>query len=151
MMDDSGGYTEFPFTAEFYDYVEPYLTRSDVPFFVEKATASGGEVLELGCGTGRVLIPIARAGVSITGLDLSISMLEVCRNKLRSEPDEIQQNANILQGDMRSFDLHRQFALVIIPFRPFQHLLRVEDQLACLHSVHHHLTPDGRFIFDGNC
>ncbi len=74
-MTDSSGYTEYAHTAEFYDHVLPYRQRQDVEFFVELARQSGGPVLEVGSGTGRVLIPTARAGIEITGLDLSPSML----------------------------------------------------------------------------
>ena len=69
--DRAGGYGEYGFTAEYYDHVTSYRERSDIPFWVEMAQASGGPVLEIGCGTGRVLIPIARAGIDITGIDLS--------------------------------------------------------------------------------
>jgi SAM-dependent methyltransferase len=67
-MDFSGGYIDLPFVAEFYDHVVPYRDRADVGFFVDEAARSGGPVLELGCGTGRVLIPIARSGCDIAGL-----------------------------------------------------------------------------------
>ena len=60
MADRAGGYTEYRFTAEFYDYIVPYRERHDVAFWVEMAQVSGGPVLEIGCGTGRVLIPTAR-------------------------------------------------------------------------------------------
>lgn len=139
---------EYAGAAEFYDYVTPYATRGDVEFFVEEALAAKGEVLELGCGTGRILIPIARAGVSITGLDVSDSMLEQCRTKLLNEPRDVQARVTLVQGDMTTFDLRKQFALVTIPFRPFQHLLTVDDQLACLTRIHRHLTPGGRLILD---
>jgi len=62
---------EYSVIADFYDYVVPYRTRQDIDFFVDAARKSGGPVLEVGCGTGRVLIPTARAGIVIVGLDLS--------------------------------------------------------------------------------
>jgi len=139
---------EYAEAAEFYDYVVPYATRADVEFYVHEALASRGPVLELGCGTGRVLIPIARAGVPITGLDGSPSMLTLCRTKLRAEPAGVQARVELHHGDMRSFELRRKFALVTIPFRPFQHLLTVDDQLACLACIHRHLENGGRLILD---
>ena len=105
-------------------------------------------MLELGCGTGRVLIPTARAEVSITGLDLSERMLEICRQKLAQEAPEVQARVELVHGDIRSFDLGRPFKLTTIPFRPFQHLLTVEEQLACLSCVHRHLEPSGRFVIE---
>ena len=139
---------EYAEAAEFYDHVVPYATRPDVEFYVDEALVARGPVLELGCGTGRVLIPIARAGVSIAGLDGSSSMLDRCRAKLSLEPAGVQARVELHEGDMRAFDLHRKFALVTIPFRPFQHLLTVEDQLACLACIRRHLERGGRLILD---
>ncbi|MFH1566390.1 MAG: class I SAM-dependent methyltransferase, partial [Gemmatimonadota bacterium] len=110
--------------------------------------ACGGPVLELGCGTGRVLLPVARAGVAVTGLDVSEGMLAVCRRHLAAEPEEVQARVALHRGDMRDFDLGRTFPLIITPFRPFQHLAAAADQLACLARVRAHLEPGGRFILD---
>ena len=104
-MNNSDGYQDYAFIADLYDYVVPYAERSDVDFFVEAARAAGGAVLEVGCGTGRVLIPTARAGVSITGLDASAHMLAVCRERLAAEPREVQERVTLVQGDMRDFAL----------------------------------------------
>ena len=139
---------EYAGAAEFYDYVVPYATREDVQFFVDEARAAKGPVLEVGCGSGRVLIPTARAGVVITGLDLSPAMLELCRTKLRAEPADVQSRVDLHQGDMTAFDLRRKFALVTLPFRPFQHLLTVDAQVACLTCIHRHLEDSGRLILD---
>jgi SAM-dependent methyltransferase len=139
---------QYAVTAEFYDYVVPYQTRQDVAFFVEAAQASGGPVLEVGCGTGRILIPTARAGIPIDGIDLSPYMLAVCKQRLEQEPAEVQQRVQLELADMRAFDLGQTFKLITIPFRPFQHLVEVEDQIACLRCIHRHLAGDGRFILD---
>ena len=117
-MEHPRGYDEYAVVAEFYDYVVPYRERRDVDFFVELARQSGGPVLEIGSGTGRVLIPTARAGVEIVGLDSSASMMEVCRAKLAHEPQEVQTKVQLVEGDMRQFDLGREFRLVTVPFRP---------------------------------
>jgi SAM-dependent methyltransferase len=147
-MVSSRGYDDLPFVAEFYDFVVPYRERGDVNFFVDAARECGGPVLEIGCGTGRVLIPTAKAGIAIHGLDSSPAMLAVCREKLARESAETQARASLTEGDMRQFDLGREFRLVTIPFRPFQHLMTVEEQLACLASVHRHLAPGGKLILD---
>ncbi len=110
--------------------------------------STGGPVLEVGCGTGRVLIPLARSGIEIVGLDLSPHMLAVCWQSLAEEPTEVQSRVQLVEGDMRNFDLGRKFALVTLPFRPFQHLTTVEDQLACLRTIHRHLAPDGKLVLD---
>ncbi len=139
---------EYAATAEFYDYVVPYQIRPDIAFFVEAAQASGGPVLEVGCGTGRVLIPTACAGVPIYGIDLSPYMLDVCERHLEQEPIEVQNRVQLDQADMRDFDLGQTFKLITIPFRPFQHLIEIEEQIACLRCIHHHLADDGRLILD---
>jgi SAM-dependent methyltransferase len=134
--------------ADLYDHVGPYRDRTDVQFFVDAARESGGPVLEVGCGTGRVLIPTARAGIEITGLDLSAQMLAICREKLEREAQDVQACAQLVRDDMRTFALGRTFKLVTVPFRPFQHLVTVADQRACLEGIHRHLTADGRLILD---
>jgi SAM-dependent methyltransferase len=141
-------YDEYMSIAELYDHVVPYRERTDVGFFVEAAKESGGPVLEVGCGTGRVLIPTTRAGIEITGLDLSPHMLEICREKLKNEPEEVRSRVRLVEGDMRQFELKNTFRLVTLPFRPFQHLTTVEDQLACLGCIHRHLADGGRLILD---
>ncbi|MFN2511449.1 MAG: class I SAM-dependent methyltransferase [Pyrinomonadaceae bacterium] len=148
-MDNSGGYADNSFLAEFYDSVVPYRERQDVNFFVEMARRSEGPVLELGCGTGRVLIPTAKSGIEIVGLDGSPKMLAVCREKLLRESEDVRVKVtDLVQGDMRSFELGQKFSLVTIPFRPFQHLLTVEDQLSCLRSIRKHLVAGGRLVLD---
>jgi SAM-dependent methyltransferase len=146
MTDHAGGYQGNPFVAEFYDHI--YRERQDIAFWIEQAQASGGPVLEIGCGTGRVLIPTARAGIAITGLDLSEHMLRVCRERLAREPDEVRARARLVRADMRDFELGQAYRLVTTPFRPFQHLETVEDQLSCLRCIHRHLAPGGRLILD---
>lgn len=142
------GYEEYAFIADIYDFIVPYRDRPDLAFFVEAAKESGGPVLEVGCGTGRVLIPTARAGVEIVGLDLSPHMLDVCRKRLRDESADVQSRVRLVQADMRDFELSQAFQLVTTPFRSFQHLTTVEDQLACLKCIQRHLVKGGRLILD---
>jgi SAM-dependent methyltransferase len=147
-MADENPSDDYALIADVYDHIGPYRDRPDVEFFVRAARTAGGPVLELGCGTGRVLIPTARAGIEITGLDLSRHMLDVCREQAAREPHGVRSRIRLIEGDMRSFDLDRTFSLVTIPFRPFQHLLTVEDQLSCLASVRRHLDDGGQLIID---
>ncbi len=145
---DAGGYDRRTFVAEFYDFVPPYANRADRQFYVDYARNAGGPVLELGCGTGRLLIPIARSGVSITGLDLSHAMLQRCREQLAQEPPAVQASASIHHGDMTQFSLGKKFAIATVPFRAFQHLIAVEQQLACLRCIREHLVENGVVILD---
>lgn len=147
-MDKADDYVDYGFVAEMYDYVAPYAARRDVDFYVEVALELSGPTLEIGCGTGRVLIPTARAGVEIVGLDLSPNMLATCRQRLAAEPPAVRERVALVQGDMRRFDLGRTFRLVTTPFRPFQHLTTVDDQIACLQSIRRHMEPAGTLILD---
>ena len=132
--------------ADIYDAVYSYV-RDDIPFYVEEAAGAGGAVLELGCGTGRVAIPIARSGVETVGVDSSTAMLDVARGKARhlGLGDD---SLRLVLADMRELSLDRQFALAIIPFRGFLALLTVEDQLRTLNRIREHLAPGGMLAFD---
>lgn len=147
-MSKFGGCEYEPFLADTYDHIPPYVARPDKDFYVECARAAKGKTLELGCGTGRILIPTAAAGCDIVGLELSPHMLAKCEQKLRNQPREVQARVRLVQGNMTGFELGETFSLITAPFRSFQHLLTGEQQLACLGCVHRHLAAGGRFILD---
>lgn len=136
-------------SAKYYDdayEAKPNLV--DLPFYIDFANELGGPVLELGCGTGRVLLPIARNGICIDGLDLSESMLSVLRRKLDKENDTVKSKVTLHHGDIRSFETAKQFALVTIPFRAMQHMYSVSDQIAALKSARNCLSENGLLVFD---
>jgi len=133
---------EDPWTAEIYDY-QTDGTSGDIAFWIELARRAGGNVLELACGTGRVLIPLARAGVRATGLDVSPNMLAVARRKVSTEPADVAGRVALVEGDMRQFDIGRTFGLVFIAFRSFQALLTRADQRSCLECAARHLDHGG--------
>jgi SAM-dependent methyltransferase len=138
--DDYGGVT-----SRYYDAAYAALRgpSGDADWYLTLARASAGPVLELGVGTGRVMLPIAAEGLACTGLDPSPGMLDVLRGK--NPPD----NLRLAQGRMQDFDLGGdRFALIFAAFRVFQHLYTVEDQIACLTAVRRHLVPGGAFAFD---
>jgi len=139
---------EYDRFAEFYDHVVPYRERADVGFFVDLARECGGSVLEAGCGTGRVLLPTARAGIEIDGLDSSDGMLAECRRALALEPEAVRARVRLHAGDMRTMRLGRAYSLVTLPFRSFQHLLTVGDQLQALATLREHVSPGGRIVID---
>jgi len=148
MMTTKDSEDSYAAIADLYDYVAPYSTRPDVNFFVEEARRFGGPVLEVGCGTGRVLIPTARAGIAVTGVDRSRSMLDICRTQLRQEKEEVRSRVTLVEGDMRELDFTGTVPLATLPFRPFQHLLNVEDQMRTLCAIRNHLAPGGSLILD---
>ena len=115
-----------------------------VDFYRAEAGRRRGQVLELGCGTGHKLIPIASDGVRCVGLDLSPGMLAEARRKA----DENGVNVEWVQGDMTSFDLGRTFDLVFVTANSLLHLHEAEDLVSCFRSVRRHLAPGARFIFD---
>src|SRR5258707_15364812 len=137
------------FIADYYDESPVVKGRlHDVAFYREAARDFGDPVLELGCGTGRITMSIAEAGKRITGLDLSERMLERAVKKRAALRVEARERLHLIQGDMARFDLGEKFRLVIIPFRPFQHLLEVRQQVDCLDCARKHLSPGGRLILD---
>jgi SAM-dependent methyltransferase len=141
-------YDAFPELPAIYDIVPVYVNRRDVRFYVDEARNTGGSVLEVGCGTGRILLPIARSGQTIYGLDSSRQMLARCKAKLRTEPDVVRERVTLHEGDARDFELGRRFNLVIAPFRVVQHLTTSKDQMRFLDSVSRHLAAGGRLVFD---
>lgn len=134
-----------PVTSRYYDDTYAALRDSsgDANWYLGLAREAKGPVLELGCGTGRVLLPVAREGIACTGLDASPAMLDVFRQK---DPPK---NLRLVEGTLQNFDLGEdRFALIFAAFRVFQHLYTVVDQLACLSRVRSHLAPGGALAFD---
>ena len=106
--------------------------RGDVAFYVEEARRAGAPALELACGTGRVLIPVAEAGLTVVGLDSSAAMLSIAQEKIAELPDTTQRRIELVEGDMRSFALDQRFKLIMIPFRSFLHLMTPAAQRQAL-------------------
>ena len=118
--------------------------QNDVRFYLNQAQAASGPVLEIGCGTGRVTIPLAAAGVDITGLDVSGAMLEEAKRKA----DEQGIRLAWIEADGRSFDLGGDFALIIMPFNTLQFFRDAASLKQIFDRVRTHLRPSGRFVFD---
>jgi SAM-dependent methyltransferase len=120
----------------------------DLPFYVDLAKQSGGPVLEIACGTGRVLLSIAREGIQIDGVDNSAPMLRVLQSRLEGEPREVSGKVTLHEGDMQGFHLNKKFPLVVMPFRPMQHMYTVQDQVDALATAAAHMEENGRLAFD---
>ena len=131
--------------ADIYDRVYADLNH-DVPFYVQQALASGGPVLELGSGTGRVALALAAAGIEVHGVDVSPRMVQRAQEK--AEAAGLADACRFQQGDMRTVRLDKRFPLVIMPFRSFQNMLSVDDQRAALATVKAHLEAGGCLAFD---
>src|SRR6266536_296324 len=127
---------------------EAYFTglEGDVDFFLNEAQKSRGRVLELGCGSGRITVPMARMGMRITGLDVSAAMLEQARLQLPSLDPTVRRRIRLLRADMRNFQSSQSFSFVFAPYRSFMHLLTPQDQVQALLNVHGHMTRRGRLV-----
>lgn len=130
---------------DLYDLLAAPAPGPEVAFYLEEALRRGGTALELGCGTGRLTIPLARAGVRMTGIDL----LPVMLDRTRVKAAEAGATLELVQADMRDFHLAgRRFGLIFLPNTTLPHLLGTADIIACFQAVARHLAPGGAFIFD---
>jgi len=135
------------YSSRFYDRYFVGV-EGDVEFYVGHARSSRGPILEVGCGSGRVTLPLARAGAEIVGLDLDTDLLALARAKLAQEDRAIRDRVELIEMEMSNFDLGRQFAQIHIPYRTFQHLLTPIDQIKVLDGLAEHLEEGGLLLFD---
>jgi 2-polyprenyl-3-methyl-5-hydroxy-6-metoxy-1,4-benzoquinol methylase len=127
-----------------YDLEQGPLSQARIEFWRRMAQQFGGPVLELGCGTGLVAIPVAAMGLSVTGVDLAAPMLAHARAKaLRDDVD-----VHWIQADVRGLALPRRFGFVILTGNAFQAFLTQADQQALMATVRRHLAPEGVFGFE---
>lgn len=135
---------EFDAWAAYYDFLHPGVP-GEAEFYTGQAVKRRCPVLEIGCGTGRIAIPIAMSGVKVTGLDNSTAMLEVCREKAKAVGVR-KSRLSLSVADMRDFDLGADFPLIIMAYRTFMHCLSPVEQLACLDRIYRHLEPGGELF-----
>lgn len=118
----------------------------DISFYVDEALASGGPVVELGVGTGRIAVPTAMAGVHVIGVDSSAGMLAVCAEAARAAG--VAGRLDLRQGDLRRPPVKERARLVTCPFRAYLHLASDEERLEALAAARELLLPGGRLVFD---
>lgn len=128
--------------AEIYDdlYDELFDADATVSFIVE--LARGGRALELGIGTGRIAVPLARAGIEVVGIDSSESMVA----RLRAKPGGTDIPVTI--ADFVEVDVEGEFVVVYIPFNTLFALTTQEQQVRCFQNVARHLTDEGVFVVE---
>ncbi len=131
--------------ALLYDAWSASVTE-DVEFYVEEARATGGSVVELACGTGRISVPVAKAGIPVIGVDASAGMLAVARDFARAEG--VESLLDLRLGDMREPPVTERVPLVLIPFRSLLHMTSEHDRLRALAAANELLLPEGRLVFD---
>ncbi len=129
--------------AQIADIYDTYVTsEEDLPFFLEEAGKAAGPVLELMCGTGRVAVPLAAAGIPMTCVDNSRPMLSILRTKLKAR----RLPAKVVHADATRLTLDGPFRLAIIPFNSFSEFRSTELQRSVLSGIRRCLAPDGRLI-----
>ncbi|MBX3243694.1 MAG: class I SAM-dependent methyltransferase [Acidobacteria bacterium] len=127
--------------TELYDLVHgPFADEETFDFYYQMAIRYGPKVLDAACGTGQILIPLAKAGIEICGFDISEEMLSACRQKAADEGVSIE----ACNGDMRDFAFSQSFDLIFVAGNSFQHLMTDADISAAFNSIRKHLAPKGR-------
>ena len=129
--------------AELYDPWSASVVE-DVAFYLEEARKSGGPVVELGVGTGRIALPIAADGISVIGVDSSRGMLDVCARRAALAGVQL----DLRVGDLRKPPVTERVPLVICPFRSLLHMHTDEERLSVLAAAYDLLVTGGRFVFD---
>jgi SAM-dependent methyltransferase len=132
--------------ARYYDLVHAELT-ADIGFILTQAARARGPILELGCGSGRLLIPLARAGYQIVGLDNSPGMLALARQRLQSEPEEVRQRVTLIEADMTELDWPSRFAFIFVSYNTLMHL-KTEQKGNLFKRARRHLRSGGLFFVD---
>lgn len=142
MQDD----IDFNLISKYYDII--YQDRDDdIELWLSLSEDFAGDILEIGCGTGRVSLPLLQAGKGLTGVDISELALSIVTEKSRAAG--VSARANFYQADMRAFDLpQKDFSLAFIPINSFMHNLTTADQQRTLKSIAEHLQPDGAIVVD---
>ncbi|HJP88191.1 MAG TPA: class I SAM-dependent methyltransferase [Candidatus Limnocylindrales bacterium] len=122
--------------------------NDDLAFFRRVAAETGGPILEIGCGTGRVTLQLAADGYEVVGMDLSAPMLRVAEQRRRALPEADAACVTFVEADLATLDLGRRFALIVAPARVFQFMLTTAAQRQALAALRRHLTDDGRLVLD---
>ena len=118
----------------------------DVQFYVDEAVGSGGPVVELAVGTGRIAVPVAKAGIRVIGVDESAEMLAVAR--AHAEREGVSALVDLRRGDLREPPVAERVPLVTIPFRSLLHMADEQEKLRALRAAAGVLARGGRLIFD---
>ncbi len=133
-----------------YEYLNP-VSEKETAWYITYARQTKGPILELACGSSRLLSELAQAGFEVTGIDLSPAMLKIAEDHIADLPSDVASRIHLHNMDMTRFELVNRFGLVIIADNSFSVLTTTERQLSCLQQVHRHLQPDGRLLLTVRC
>lgn len=139
-------YTHTPYNVELYALTHRG-NDGDVRHYI-RSCRGAEQILELGCGQGRVLLPLAANGHSITGLDYHPAMISELQKSIHQRDDLEVSRIKLVQGDMRTFELNQKFDRILLPFNGLYCLLHQDETLSCFEQVRKHLAPGGSFLFD---
>jgi len=131
------------YDPKFYDLTFG-IQMADIPFYVRQAKETGGKILEVACGSGRVYLELLKEGLDAYGIDSSEKMLRALRGKARA----LKLQPNVQLADMRNFKMKHEFSLIAIPARSFLHNLTIDDQLNTLESCQKHLATNGKLVIN---
>jgi SAM-dependent methyltransferase len=137
--------SEYDAFARFYD-LDTAESNADLPFWVSLARRTGGPILEIACGTGRVLVPLAQAGFDVVGVDVSPAMLAIARQKVTSAG--VSNRVELVQEDALDLRLRRQYSLAIVALNSFGHFLEPRAPEQALERIREHLRPSGVVALD---
>jgi len=142
MVSDENMRTE-SYDPRFYDLTFG-VQKDDIPFYIGQANETGGKILEVACGSGRVYLELLKEGLDAYGIDISEKMLRALREKARA----LKLRPNVRLADMRNFKMKHEFSLIAIPARSFLHNLTIDDQLNTLKSCQKHLATSGKLVIN---
>lgn len=137
--------TDYDRFARFYD-LDTSEFQDDIDLYLGFAQRAGGPLLELGCGTGRLLVPLAQAGFEVTGVDISPAMLQIAQRKLQVHG--VADRVTLVQADVRTLDLPQRFRMAFMAINSFMHLTSLQDQLQALQAWRKLLLPGALLIID---
>jgi len=132
--------------GELFDFLFAAEKKDDIMMYVKIAKKYGDSILEAACGSGRILIPLAKKGFHITGFDNSMRLLSIARNRIRKE--DIGNNVYLFAGNMKDFSVKKKFTMVFVAYNTFNHILEEDHQKRFLHTVYNCLHPKGLFMME---
>ncbi|MCE5171377.1 class I SAM-dependent methyltransferase [Paenibacillus profundus] len=132
--------------SEVYEFTKPvgHSINGDIEYYRERLQSCGGRILEAGVGTGRMLIPLLEAGMTVDGIDYSPEMLAVCRTRMA----ERSLNAELYEGNLQHFSLPHKYEAIVMPTGSFLLIEKREESINAMKCMYEHLVPGGRFIVD---